>query len=263
MKYPLRLLGLAAVTVSALAQAPDSLTNTVLHELISSPDVHAASERYVWIDGSNTVRELWHSGNIITSPYTVITPTIRPYDYRKLTDTTAQFQGNLVYTFETPTGGTARQYFLDTTIVLTFVRFTVRPAQANLGAANVSSRATLGANGTAIVGIVLPPGGARLVLVRAIGTTLADLGVSNPASGMHVSVYSGNQVVAPVNRIAWNSTTSSTAAFANLFTLVGAFPLSSTRGESCLLLDLSAGPYTAVMSADTPGDALLEAYFLP
>ncbi len=131
---------------------------------------------------------------------------------------------------------------------------------------NLSSRATISpANPTLISGFVVASAAGKLnetktFLIRAVGPTLATLGVAKPLAAPRLALFraDGSAIRFPDARIPESVTTDQVA------TRVGAFPLGSPN-DKAFLLDLPAGAYTAhVTSADGgSGDALLEIYEVP
>ncbi len=96
------------------------------------------------------------------------------------------------------------------------------------------------------------------VLIRGVGPSLAQFGVSKFIEWPVLTVMDVSGKIVGQNRI-WNG--SSAISFAARS--AGAFPL-VTIYDAALLLDLSPGNYTAVISAldSSPGAALLEVYDL-
>jgi hypothetical protein len=113
---------------------------------------------------------------------------------------------------------------------------------------------------TLIGGFVVEGNGLRTVLARADGPVLASFGVSNPLPDPVLTVYDSNQNVVFQNA-GWSSQTDpdSVAAAASA---AGAFALPSGSKDSAVLLTLSPGAYTAVITSagDNSGTALFEAY---
>ena len=126
---------------------------------------------------------------------------------------------------------------------------------------NISTRAYVGTGSNVeIAGIVVTGGSPAYVLVRAVGPTLAQFGVSGALAKPSLSVTdsSGNTIA---TNTGW-STASNAASVASATAAVGAFALPSGSADCALLLTLQPGSYTAVVSgvAGTTGVALVEAY---
>jgi hypothetical protein len=121
--------------------------------------------------------------------------------------------------------------------------------------ANLSSRVAVGgAAGTPIPGFVLAGSGTRPMLARAVGPTLAALGVGGALADPRLSLISGPAAVATNDN--WNSSDAATMS------AVGAFPLATGSKDAALVTSLTPGAYTAPVSATDGGNgiALLELY---
>lgn len=120
---------------------------------------------------------------------------------------------------------------------------------------NISTRAPVGGNaGTPIPGFALSGSGNKPVLVRAVGPTLAGFGVSGVLADPRISVMSGATTIATNdNWIASDATTMRSS---------GAFALGDASRDAALALPLSAGGYTAPVTAVDSGSgvALVEIY---
>lgn len=130
---------------------------------------------------------------------------------------------------------------------------------------NLSTRAQVGTgSGILISGLVIAPGGgARKILVRAIGPALAPYGVPGTLADPAIAVLDSRaaQIASNDNWDANNQGSALTAAFAE----VGAFPLPAQSKDAALLVDLQPGAsYTIQVSGvgGTTGTALVEVYDL-
>jgi hypothetical protein len=121
---------------------------------------------------------------------------------------------------------------------------------------NLSTRVTLAAGQTAIQGFVVEGPAPRRVLVRAIGPSLAQFGVSNAAANPALTVFRG------AAQIAANTGWGGAPSLAAVFTAVGAFALPAASRDSAVVLTLEPGSYTAHARVDTAGEVLLEVYFV-
>ncbi len=129
---------------------------------------------------------------------------------------------------------------------------------------NISTRAFVGTGSSVeIAGIDLTGTKPATVLIRAVGPTLGQLGVSGALAQPSLSVVdsSGNTVA---SNIGWSSS-SNASQIASTAQTVGAFALASGSADSALLLTLPPGAYTAIVSGvgGTSGVALVEAYEAP
>ncbi len=120
---------------------------------------------------------------------------------------------------------------------------------------NIATRVALGgAAGTPISGFVLAGTGTKQMLVRAVGPTLTAFGVTGVLGDPQLSLVSATATVASNDN--W------LAADATTFTSSGAFALAATSKDAALVAPLSAGAYTAPVTATDGGSgvALLEIY---
>jgi len=99
--------------------------------------------------------------------------------------------------------------------------------------------------------------GSRSVLVRAVGPTLANLGLSGALAQPVLRIYdsSGQKLLEQRN---WDDT----GALAAVFTRLGAFPLVTGSADAATVIDLVPGSYSAEISdgGGSGGVALLEIY---
>jgi len=131
--------------------------------------------------------------------------------------------------------------------------------------ANISSRALVG-TGTniAIAGFVVSgsPGSTKQVLIRGVGPSLAQFGVSGileqPVLGLFDA--SGTSIA---SNTGWD-TSPNADQVAAAAAAAGAFALSAGSGDSALLVNLPPGSYTAQVSGTNEGTgvALAEVYEL-
>jgi hypothetical protein len=124
---------------------------------------------------------------------------------------------------------------------------------------NVSARGFSGtADQTLIIGFVVGGTGTETALVRAVGPTLAEFGVTGLLADPQLYIYSslGGATVASDDN--WGGTPALTAAFSQ----AGAFPLPPASLDSAVLTNLLPGPYTAEVHGANGGTGvvLLEAY---
>ena len=161
------------------------------------------------------------------------------------------------------------------------------PMQLNNGGINVSNRCQLNSGGVAITGfvvestgpglagsgsvslylpssgsILLQTAGPRWVLLRAVGATLTNFGVSGVVSNPSFTLYDSNQFVLRTSSV-WSSDPNLISGYSMIFSLAGAFPLNIGSDEGVLLVQLSPGAYTAVFKAGSAGSILCEVYILP
>jgi hypothetical protein len=98
------------------------------------------------------------------------------------------------------------------------------------------------------------------VLVRAVGPTLSQFGVTTPLANPRLTIYNGASVAVASNDD-W-STGSNAPLIATTATQAGAFTLPSGSKDSAILMDLPPGAYTAIVTdvSGASGIALIELY---
>jgi len=141
-----------------------------------------------------------------------------------------------------------------------FFRFS--PGVVYNGGVNVSNRCQLNSGAVAISGFVVQSTGPRWVLLRAVGATLANFGVAGAVSTPSFTVYDSTQTSVGTSSV-WSSDPNLTGGYSAIFSLVGAFPLTSGSDEGVLLVQLNPGAYTGVFKAGSSGTILCEVYILP
>jgi hypothetical protein len=126
---------------------------------------------------------------------------------------------------------------------------------------NVSVRGFAGAGANVLtVGFVIEGSSSMTVLIRAIGSTLAEFSVGGPLADPQLTVFDSNQGVVGFNQ-GWGGSTELQAVFNE----VSAFPLPATSKDSAIVVALPPGAYTAQVSSasGSTGIALLKVYVLP
>lgn len=119
---------------------------------------------------------------------------------------------------------------------------------------NISTRATLAANGTLFGGFVIGGTQSQTVVIRVIGPGLAPLGVSNPLADPTLELYSGQTVIATNDD--WSGTQISTLA-----AQVGAFGLTVGSKDAVLVKTLPPGAYTVqAKGKGGTGEVIFEVY---
>lgn len=119
----------------------------------------------------------------------------------------------------------------------------------------VSTRGRVGGvAGTPIPGFAITGGGGKRMLVRAIGPTLAPLGVNGVLADPQFDVYSNGVFLGGAND--W------VAADAPVFSSIGASPLLPNSKDAALVATFAPGAYTTPVRGgdDSGGVALLEVY---
>jgi hypothetical protein len=147
-------------------------------------------------------------------------------------------------------------------------QFTLLLASPNTFLANVSNRVSLRPADTAISGFVIQGSAPRLVLIRCVGPTLANFGVSPTSTHPRLALFSGTGSDQIGTGQIWDNLPDYDAqAMAWIFGFVGAFPLKAGSNDVAFFGLLSPGDYTAQAfdstAAATGGSALTEVYILP
>jgi hypothetical protein len=130
---------------------------------------------------------------------------------------------------------------------------------------NTSFRCLIGESNPSIVtGFVISEGD-RVILIRAVGPTLASFGFSGALARPQLEIFDSNarSVAAAVP---WGSTRPDTQAeLKQAAADVGAFPLRDGSDDQVLLVFLRRGAYTCVVSGiqGSAGAVMLEIYAIP
>ncbi|HEX2100568.1 MAG TPA: choice-of-anchor tandem repeat GloVer-containing protein, partial [Candidatus Synoicihabitans sp.] len=129
---------------------------------------------------------------------------------------------------------------------------------------NLSARTVAGTGAeTLITGFVFNGNVPRTLLIRGIGPTLANFGVSgvlaSPRIELHTTINNVDTTIA--TNTGWGGSSALSAAF----TQVGAFPLPANSADAALLITLMPGAYSAhvIGVGNTTGVALVEVYEVP
>ncbi len=126
----------------------------------------------------------------------------------------------------------------------------------------LSTRAQAGAGSSAtIVGFVVSGDAPKPVLVRAVGPALAAFGVGGVLPAPKLELFRGQSVIA--GNTGWGASPNA-GEIAGVSAQVGLFPLAAGSADSALLVTLSPGGYTAVMTdaQGRTGNGLVEIYDL-
>ena len=126
---------------------------------------------------------------------------------------------------------------------------------------NLSSRSTVtGTTGVLTAGFIIGGTGSETVLIRGVGPTLANYGVttgflSNPV----ITLFQGSTVLA--SNAGWGNSTSLSSTFSQ----VNAFPLNAGSNDAAMVISLPAGNYTVQVTGanGSAGIALVEIYEVP
>lgn len=234
-KVLLLLSSLAAVVSPAWAQdpAPANLSSVIFNGTISSATGGANSAGTIsLLLASNGVDYSLAPDGTLSEPV--------PYTYTKVSANSATLTEaatgalpnvSVALTFSSATAGTfVATYGNNSTQRGTF---TLVPIAFSSPLANVSTRTTLAANGSAITGFVIGGSGARRVLIRAVGPGLAPFNVSNALANPSIMLWRGSAQIGGNDDYA--SGTSVDATLPATFTRVGAFSLPANSRDAAMI----------------------------
>jgi hypothetical protein len=125
---------------------------------------------------------------------------------------------------------------------------------------NLSVRTTAGANAsTLIVGFTVAGTGSRPLLVRGVGPTLTNFGVTGVLADPQITLFSGNTSQATNDN--WGAATNA-SSIATTADAVGAFALPANSLDAALLSNFAIGGYTVQVTGhnSATGIALMEVY---
>lgn len=129
---------------------------------------------------------------------------------------------------------------------------------------NISTRGQVGIGPQKMIaGFVIQGAESKTVLIRGVGPTLGNFGVTGVLEDSFVDLVRKTPTGdVPVSE---NDDWGGDAAMASAMTAVGAFPLDTGSKDACLLVTLEPGAYTAKVSGvgDLTGVALVEVYEVP
>lgn len=125
---------------------------------------------------------------------------------------------------------------------------------------NLSTRGRVGTDGAIMIpGFVVSETSPRLVLIRGVGPSLVNYGVTDFLADPVISVYAGTTLVA--QSVDWG-TAANAAEISSESARVGAFALDAGSADDALLITLPPGTYTVHLagSGGGTGIALCEVY---
>ncbi len=128
---------------------------------------------------------------------------------------------------------------------------------------NVAVRARVGTDSQILIpGLVVGPGAAKTVLLRAIGPGLAQFGVTGALARPVLTLFSGSEAYR--TNTGW-PTAPNAPEIRSAAQRVGAFALAEGSADSALYLTLDPGAYTLQLTGvgDSTGVALVEIYEVP
>ncbi len=128
---------------------------------------------------------------------------------------------------------------------------------------NIATRATAGVGENALIaGFVVTGTVPKRVLIRGVGPSLTQFGITNALARPQLSVSAGTTVLA--QNAGW-STSPDAASITAGSAQAGAFALGLASADAALIVSLAPGAYTAQVTGagGTTGVALVEVYELP
>ncbi len=250
---------LLAATAYGQGFAPHTIANSVFNGNIAAATGGATA--------TGSINELFTSTGFdysLSSVGTLTDPA--PYVYTKTGDNTGTIvepiagssnQLTVTLTFTSPNAGTFAAVYGAGSGVTQQGSFALNAIPAEAPLANMSTRFPLAAGGHVISGLVVDGGVKRRILVRAVGPTLAQAGVSNPLADPIMTVFSGQTAVATNDN--WDNSASAT------FAMVGAGALAANSKDAALVLTVNPGIYTVVVRSTDPsasGEVVVETYLI-
>lgn len=122
--------------------------------------------------------------------------------------------------------------------------------------ANLSVLARVTASDPIIAGFVISGSSSQNVLIRGIGPTMVNYGITDAITKPRLTVYSGSGKISDTTSWGGSST------LVNEFVRLGAFALNANSADAAVILSLAPGAYTLHIDNDasTAGNALAELY---
>ncbi|QYM79199.1 hypothetical protein K0B96_00865 [Horticoccus luteus] len=254
------------ISLAAAVPPPASVGNLVFSYNSGRP----SEQREVFLQSDGSCYDLYHHDGSLGSDLPL---RIGTYTYTVNPDDTAtialSFPGETLrpypLTFDTPTSGSGSFHsspFPDTL-------FGVSPLVDGGHASNLSARSLVNATTPSIAGFIIQGDHPRLCLLRAVGPTLANYGVTDAVSDVSLELHSGATVLASNDD--WSVPTPAPDAgfvptpadFEHAFAAAGAFPLAQNSKDAALLVILPPGTYTALARSPDAGEVLVELYLVP
>jgi hypothetical protein len=230
------------------------------------------SEEVIYLAPNGTCELLsapaWGATTLLPGTYAYSLEPGSPYEATLRLNIPGAYVGQMVLPFVNDTSGGGPEGF----------GFMLSSANAFL--ANVSNRVTLRPGDAPITGFVIAGSSPRIVLIRAVGPSLANFNVSPVSRNPAFEVFSGSGSVVGSGQ-AWPLVTYmpdspltglpvvqyDAKAMGWIFRLAGAFPLNANSTDQVFFGVLGPGAYTVLAEDSTVGAgggaALIEVYILP
>jgi hypothetical protein len=143
--------------------------------------------------------------------------------------------------------------------------FGLRPPGTGNSLTNTSNRSFLPAGRSAFTGFVVGGTGRRMVLVRAVGASLAAFGVEGALADPVLRLRQNGVLFAENDD--WDGTQPAPSAesIRRAGAIVAAFPLQSGSKDAAIVMELPPGAYVVEVSSRSAdaGEVLTEVYLLP
>jgi len=127
---------------------------------------------------------------------------------------------------------------------------------------NLSCRSSVtGSSAVLTAGFVIGGSGTETVLIRGVGPTLANYGVTGFLANPVITLFPGASNTAIQSNSGWGNS----AALSTTFTQVGAFALNAGSNDAAMVVTLAPGQYTVQVTGvgSASGIALVEIYEVP
>ena len=202
------------------------------------------------IDASNHIIMIQRSGTVLSGGFGTLTPPVAPATQYSFVLSSSIGSSSAITGNFTITDGVFSGTF--TTSAGTFTVNTFKSSLVHR-MANISTRGIVGTGQGQLIGGFIITGGPKLVLIRAMGPSLAAAGVSPALANPSVQLFAGSTPLASNDD--WKSNANAAQIIAT-----GIPPTNDL--ESALLVRLEPGAYTTVVSGagTSTGIALVEVY---
>lgn len=202
------------------------------------------------IDANNNMVMIQRSGSTLTGGYGKVTAPVAPAtEYTFALDHVVGSSSAITGVFTITDGVFAGSF---TTSAGTFTVNSFKNSLANR-MANISTRGLVASGQGQLIGGFIITGGPKLVMIRALGPSLAAAGVSPALSNPSLQLYAGSTLLASNDD--WKTN-------ANAAQIIAAGLAPKDDLEAALLVRLEPGAYTTVVSGtdSTPAIGLVEVY---
>ena len=202
------------------------------------------------IDASNHIIMIQRAGTVLSGGFGAVTAPVAPAtQYTFTLDHVIGSSSNITGSF------TITEGIFTGTFQTSAGTFTVNTFKSSLfnRMANISTRGLVGTGQGQLIGGFIITGGPKLVLIRAMGPSLAAAGVSPALANPSVQLFTGSTLLASNDD--WKTN-------ANAAEIIGSGIPPTNDLESALLVRLEPGAYTTVVSGagTSTGIALVEVY---